>query len=60
MPRIEIDNTPKPTWHDLQDLIMMSLFNSTPNEEEQLRQEIKDLIEEAKKNVCEINKRESN
>ena len=59
MPRVEIDNAPKPTWQDLQDLIMISLFNSTPSEEEQLNKEIKILIEEERKHVREIDKRDN-
>jgi hypothetical protein len=60
MPRIELDSKPKPTWDDLRDMVMISLFNSTPDEEEQLNKEIKILIEEELKNVREVNKRESN
>jgi hypothetical protein len=56
MPRIE--ETPKPTWDDLRDMVMISLFNSTPVEEEQLNKEIKILIEE-RKHVCETNKRDN-
>lgn len=59
MPRVEIDDTPKPTWQDLQDLIMISLFNSTPSEEEQLNKEIKILIEEERKHVRETDKRDN-
>lgn len=63
MPRINTtgqEGQRKASWQEIQDLVMMSLFNATPSEEEQLRQEINDLIEEAKKNVCETDKRESN
>ena len=55
MPRIE--EVKKPTWQELQDLIMVSLFNSTPAESEQLNREIKILLEQERRNVCEIDKR---
>lgn len=57
MPRIE--ETPRPTWNELRDLVMISLFNSTPSEEEQLNKEIKDLIEEERKNVRKTDKRDN-
>lgn len=55
MPKIE--ETPRPTWNELRDLVMISIFNSPPVEEEQLKKEIKILIEEERKHVCETDKR---
>ena len=63
MPRINItgqEGKRKATWQDVQNMILENLFESTPREEFLLKQEIEVLIEEAKKYVCETDKRESN
>lgn len=61
MPRISgQEGHKKATWQEIQNLIMENLFDPSPSEEEIVRQQIKDLIEEAKKDVRKDDKRESN
>lgn len=59
MPRISMSGQERSRhdWKEIQNMIMENLFDPLPSEEERLNKEIKDLIEEAKKNVCEIDKR---
>lgn len=60
MPRINTtgqEGQHRATWHEIENLIYENLFNPLPSEEERLNKEIKDFIEEAKKNVCKADKR---
>ena len=59
MPRIDPTTERKASWQEIESLILENLFNPLPSEKERLEQEIKDLIEEAKKHVCETDKREN-
>lgn len=61
MPRINTtgqEGHRRASWQEIQNLIMENLFNPEPSEEERIKQEVNDLIEEAKKNVCENNQRD--
>ena len=59
MPRISMSGQErsKYDWKEIQNMIMENLFDPLPSEEERLNKEIRDFIEEAKKNVREADRR---
>ena len=61
MPRISMSGQERSRhdWKEIQNMIMENLFDPLPSEEERLNKEIKDLIEEAKKNVREADRRDN-
>ena len=62
MPRISMSGQERSNhdWKDIQNMIMENLFESIPEEVEHIKDEVNKILEEAKKNVCETDKRESN
>lgn len=54
MPRIE--ETPRPTWKEIHNMIYENLFTACPEKIEHIKEEINKILEE-RPHVCKTNKR---